>query len=227
MTAWPTVLSEIDTLDLVLSGRSLARYGDGELHLCEGGAAKAQAADPAIKGRLRGILKSSGHCLVGIPNLRSETPKADFWKPFEKHAGLLPDREYASSFVTRPDSAPWIDTESYWGKVAQLWLGRDVLLVRGGERSFTASDLWGAKRVTEVVGPPVNAWRQYGRMLEQIMAYRPKRALLCLGPTATVMAVDLCANGVQAIDLGHIGMFWKKHIKGEPMLVTDQDKAVA
>jgi hypothetical protein len=227
MTQWPTVLSEMDTLDLVLSGRSLARYGDGELHLCDGVPAKAQEADPALRGRLRGILRSSGHCLVGLPNLRAQTPKAAFWQPFARHVGLLKEREYASAFVTRPDSAPWIDTPTYWGTLAQLWLGQDVLLVRGGARSFTAGDLCGAARVTEVVGPAVNAWRSYRDLFTQVMAHRPTRALLCLGPTATVMAVDLCAHGVQAIDLGHLGLFWKKHLKGEPMIVTERDKAVA
>ena len=51
--------------------------------------------------------------------------------------------------------------------------------------------------------------------------------LLCLGPTATVLAVDLCARGVHAVDLGHLGMFWKKRLRGLPMWVTPEDKAKA
>jgi hypothetical protein len=52
----------------------------------------------------------------------------------------------------------------------------------------------------------------------------PERVLLCLGPTATVMAVDLCARGIHAVDLGHLGLFYKKHLRGDPMVRTDADK---
>jgi hypothetical protein len=41
------------------------------------------------------------------------------------------------------------------------------------------------------------------------------------------MAVDLCAKGVHAIDLGHVGMFVHKKRRGEPMWVTDADKVQA
>jgi hypothetical protein len=39
------------------------------------------------------------------------------------------------------------------------------------------------------------------------------------------MAVDLCARGVHAIDLGHGGMFLRKRRRGQAMVVTDSDKA--
>lgn len=225
MNEYPAVLSETDTLDAVLSGRSLARYGDGEFHLCDGHAAKAQRADRSLAGRLRGILRSSGHCLVGIPNLRAETPKAAFWQPFEAHARLLVERDYVSAFVTRPDSAPWIDTPAYWARLSELWRGQAVTLVRGSARSFTAADLVGATSVVEIVGPKVDAWSEYRSLLERAYAARTKRVLLCLGPTATVLAVDLCAHGVQAVDVGHVGTFWRKHLNGQPMAMTAEDRA--
>lgn len=225
MTAYPDVIGELDTLEVVLSGRSLARYGDGEFHLCDGGRAKAQQADAGLQRRLQGILTASGHCLVGIPNLHSQTPKAAFWRPFAQQARRLADRPYVSAFVTRPDSAPWIDTPAYWARLSALWRGQDVTLVRGSTRSFTAADLAGAKSVTEIVGPKVDAWRQYGSLLERIQASQPERVLLCLGPTATVMAVDLCAHGVHAVDVGHAGAFYRKHINGQPMTMTAEDRA--
>jgi hypothetical protein len=39
-----------------------------------------------------------------------------------------------------------------------------------------------------------------------------------------VLAVDLARRGVHAVDLGHVGMFWRKHRRGEPMWVTKADK---
>lgn len=222
---YPPVMTEVDTLAAVVGGRSLARYGDGEFNLCRGQAAKAQAPDAVLQARLRAILKDSGDCLVGLPNVRSATPKAAFWRKYETAADLLDYRGYASSFITRPDSAPWINTPGYWLALESLWVGQDVTLVRGNERSLVAADLTGARSVTEVIGPTVNAWGQYGPMFRSAFASPAERVLLCLGPTATVLAVDLAAHGRHAIDLGHVGMFLRKYRCGEPMTVTAKDRA--
>ncbi len=223
MTFYPEVASEVVTMSMVLSGRSIARYGDGEFkmagHPC---GIKSQQPEPALSRRLREILHDSGSCLVGIPNIRSDTPKADFWGKFMQYSRLLRDRPYVSSFITRPDSAPWIDTPAYWSMVESLWKGRKITLVRGSTKSLIAEDLIGAAEVTEVIAPRQHAWSEYHELLERIG--KPERAILCLGPTATVMAVDLCAKGVHAIDAGHLGMFWHKHRRGEPMWVSKDDK---
>jgi hypothetical protein len=221
---YPAVLSEFETLDRVLAGASLARYGDGELKMADHVAGiKSQVADRRLSNRLRGILLESGDCLVGIPNIRSDTPKAEHWGKYMRFAHLLTNRSYASSFITRPDSAPWIDLPAYWARVESLWVGQDVTLVRGSTKSLTAADLAGAGTVTEIVAPRQHAWAEYETLLERIG--RPARTLICLGPTATVMAVDLCARGVHAIDLGHIGMFLRKRRRGEAMAVTEEDRA--
>lgn len=222
MLVYPAVLDEVSTLERVLAGASLARYGDGEFKLCRGGSIKSQTGDPVLRARLSQILQDSGDCLVGIPNLHSETPKAEYWKGFHHAASLLVDRAYVSSFVTRPDSAPWINTPEYWARLESLWIGQDVTLVRGSTKSLIADDLVGARTVTEVIAPRQHAWADYETLLERIG--RPARAILCLGPTATVMAVDLCAIGVHAIDLGHVGLFLRKHRTGRPMWVSKEEK---
>lgn len=239
MSSYPNVLGEFDTLAAVVGGRSIARYGDGEFKMAAHGAGiKSQEAHPALSARLTEILRESGDCLVGIPNIHeviASNPNQDkvkFWRKQFQFRGLLTDREYVSSFITRPDSAPWIDTPDYWALLESLWKGQDVTLVRGSGKSFTAERLMasGARSVVEVIpraapnGRQQHAWAQYNQLLKRIG--RPKRALLCLGPTATVMAVDLCAKGVHAIDLGHAGMFHKKHVAGEPMWVSEAEKAV-
>lgn len=235
---YPSVTSEFETLARVVAGESLSRYGDGELKMADRAAGiKSQDHHPELQRRLAAILHDSGECMVGIPNIRSETPKAEHWGKYAAYSHRLADRPYVSSFVTRPDSAPWIDTPVYWDLFASLWVGQDVTLVRGSNKSFTAERLMGnwkegepprvdlaAKSVTEILAPRQQAWADYDKLMEQIGT--PKRAILCLGPTATVMAVDLCAKGVHAIDLGHGGMMFKKHVLGLPMCVTDAEKAV-
>ena len=121
MKSYPSVLSEDDTLRLVLDGCSLARFGDGEFKICNGSSIKSQSYHPKLARRLREILTIDTGCLVGIPNIYSATPKASFWNPYTKYASFLADRPYASSFITRPDSAPWIDTVDYWEQRRRCW----------------------------------------------------------------------------------------------------------
>lgn len=223
---YPEVLSEHETLARVVAGESLSRFGDGELrqanHPCD---IKPQCADAKLTARLREILLSSGKCLVGIPNIHAKGPKDAHWQTYKWTARLLsPHRTYASAFITRPDSAPWINEDSYWEMLDSLWRGESVTLVRGAQKSLTKDDLirWGAKNVREVLCAPQHAWADYAQILDEVGT--PDRALLCLGPTATVLAVDLCAKGVHAIDLGHAGMFRKKKERGLPMWVNKEDK---
>jgi len=226
MNSYPFVLGESETLDRILAGASIARFGDGEFKIAAHGAGiKSQGPDERLTERLKAILIDSGSCMVGIPNIHSETPKAEFWGKHTRFAALLDgSRRYVSSFITRPDSAPWINEQSYWDRLESLWLGQDVTLVTGSKKSLKADDLIGAGVVTEIQGPAQGAWADYESLLKRVG--RPRRAIMCLGPTATVMAVDLCARGVHAIDLGHLALFLRKHRRGEPMWLTKDDKSV-
>lgn len=229
MIAYPATLSEGETLQRVLAGASLARYGDGEFNLCNGSSIPCQRFDSTLQLCLRGILKDSGDCLVGIPNIHSLTPKHQFWKKYLTLAPALlaAEQEYGSAFISRPDSAPWIDTGSFWADLQRLWLGKDVTLVRGSVRSLVGDDLMGAKSVREIVGPVTDAWAEYDKLRTEIQQIKADVVLLCLGPTATVLAADLCRFGFHAIDLGHVGTFYNKHRRGEPMTMTQADKQLA
>lgn len=223
--SYPNVMPEFETLRTVVYGRSLARFGDGEFKLASHNAGiKSQDADINLSTRLREILLTSGDCLVGIPNIRSDTPKAEFWGKHMRYARLLVDRPYVSSFITRPDSAPWINHKKYWALLESLWVGQDVTVVRGSGKSLAPSDLVGAREITDILCRKQHAFQDYDEILERIGT--PKRALICLGPTATVLAVDLCKKGVHAIDLGHVALFLRKMRRGDPMVVTEEDKAV-
>lgn len=230
MKEYPLVRSELETMTRVVAGASIARYGDGEFKICRGGHAKAQFHDPRLSRRLKHILVDSGSCMVGVPNLNPDTfplmteQKREFWSPFAWAAELYGPRPYGSAFITRPDSAPWIDTPEYWAMVESLWRGQDVTLVRGSGKGLTCDDLVGASEVREIMGPRQHAWSEYEALLERIGT--PKRALICLGPCATVMAVDLCARGVHAVDLGHIALFLRKYRRGEPMTLTKDEKSM-
>ena len=155
----------------------------------------------------------------------SVSPKTDFWHKYQTYDTFLSERDYYSSFITRPDSAPWINTPDYWHALETLWFGQDVTVVGGSGKSLGPDDLVGARTITHVICPRQHAFAQYDQILDRIGT--PKRALICLGPTATLLAVDLCARGVHAVDLGHVAMFLRKFRRGERMEVTDHDRSAA
>lgn len=223
---WPKVLNEEETLDHILAGRSIARFGDGELNLCLGGKCKTQRLEAPISATLKSILRGYTKCLVGIPR-QGIGPKSKFWAQYMNHKTISlfdSDFTYASSFITRPDSAPWIDRAGYWSKLRLLWKGKRVTLVRGSEKSLTGEMLHEAAKITEIVCRTKDAYQDYDDILYQIDD--APLVLLCLGATATILAAELSLRGQQGVDLGHIGMFLRKHERGEPMIVTFEDKLV-
>jgi hypothetical protein len=204
MTRWPHVV------------------GDGEFNLCFGHSIKSQPAHAELTHRLRAILLDSGRCAVGIPNLMADTKP--FWDRYrsDRYARLLDQqRVYLSAFISRPDSAPWIHTPAYWRMVEDLWRDKDVTLVRGSDKSLTPALLSSAKNVREVRCERQDAWRNYARLLDRIGT--PTRVLLCCGPTATVLAVDLCARGVHAVDVGHVGL-WMQRLHLSPAAALQEGR---
>jgi Glycosyltransferase GT-D fold len=145
MKLWyPRVLSEDQTLDEVLRGRSISRYGDGELRLMLGGTSASQKANRKLAQELVRILTDPDQrVLPCIPNARSSSPKAANWEKYtiSKITNHYTLGVYGSSFVTRPDSAPWIDNLDYWGKMRSIWSRKDVTLVAGSQRSLTPQNM--------------------------------------------------------------------------------------
>ena len=214
MKRWPYVLSEEETLDAVLEGASIARYGDGEFKLCHGSSIRSQGFSPLLGKLLRHILHAQvDGLLVGIPNLI--VPTKPFWDQFRTpRITQLFDmkRSYASAFISRPDSAPWINCRAYWDKVERLWKGKAVTLVRGSGKSLTPDLLASAHSVREIPCARQHAFVEREELLKKIG--KPSGpVLLCCGPTATVLAYDLAQRGIHGVDLGHLGMFYKRRDK--------------
>lgn len=210
---YPRVVDEDTTLQQVLSGKSIARYGDGEFKIVRGQPCVSQVAVPALTASLREILVSENpQCLVGIPRLVAHSPKYANWRRYEGTypAYLSSSRVYHSAFISRPDSAPWIWTPDYYDRMQQLWRDMRVGLVAGSERSLTPDFLreTGASEVVFFQCRRRDAYAEILTLKKQIIDSGVKRVILCAGPMATVLAWNLSLLGVHAIDLGHIGMFW-------------------
>jgi hypothetical protein len=164
---YPNVMSEEDTLDAVIAGRSIARYGDGELRVALGRKCVSQVADPRLAEELREILYTPVKGLIAaIPNTYSATPKRESWERFSQKGfttmyGL---KTYGSSFITRPDSAPWIDTPAYWQRVRDLWRDKDVVLAVGDKRSLRSEAMGDARSLRTVWGPTRDAYAEIDRI---------------------------------------------------------------
>ncbi len=219
MKEQPPVMSEDETLDAALAGRSLARFGDGELRLALGGSCISQIADEALTAELCAILaEPDGAALACIPNVAAvPSTKAGDWRVYgsPRYTRLYGPGPFGSAFITRPDSAPWIDRPDYWAKVALMWEGRDVVLVIGTDRSLRVEELIGAASVVVVEGPRRDAFAQVDRIEADIVQAVSRSdvtapiVLMCLGATATVLAARLARKGIHAVDFGHVGMFMR------------------
>lgn len=211
------IISEEETLD-ACNRMSVTRYGDGELRCAlVGDGCSSQRADEKLAGELTKIMQVEERgLLVCVPNFH-RGPRVKSWARYSqgKFAHLYKQKRYGSAFITRPDSAPWIDKPEYWENVRRIWSGKDITLVVGDRKSITPemlatgpAGLPGAASVRVVEAPRQHAYAEINRIEEEIG--KPSGiVIMCLGATATALAARLNRKGVHALDLGHIGMFMK------------------
>src|SRR4029077_1305667 len=137
---YPKVIDEFATIELMRT-RSIARFGDGEWRCAIGGGCTSQHADRRLAAELQKILANQEpRLMVGIPNaFGNGCPRSESWERYAeaRYIQHLGDGEFYSSFITRPDNAPWIDTPIFWEKVRNLWKDRDIVLVVGDKKSIT------------------------------------------------------------------------------------------
>lgn len=215
--SWPKTYNEDQTLDAIISGKSIARFGDGELKLCIGGDCISQKRDQNLQRELKHILKNpTENCIVGtVPKV--ESPKNWFWDKItaKRIYSDLHNKQaqYYSQWITRPDSAPWIDNKEFWDKMFSIWRDKDVTLVAGSHRSLTKEKLTSARSVELIECMYRDTYQIIDELEEKIIKSKNKIILLCCGATATVLAYRLSDKGKHALDLGHLGMFEKHYNK--------------
>lgn len=208
---YPKIIDELRTIEAMRT-RSIARFGDGEWRCAVGGGCTSQHADRKMATELQLILRNTTpQLMVGIPNPFTGCPRVESWARYcePQYTSLLGAGEFYSSFITRPDNAPWIDTPEYWEKVRALWRDRDITLVVGDKKSITTEMIGAeARSVREVVGSRQHAYSELNA-IEKAVGKAQGTVLVCLGTAATVLAYRLSRKGIHALDMGHIGMFMR------------------
>jgi hypothetical protein len=216
---YPRVRGEFETVRQLLKGRSLARLGDGELKHLDGKDGGRQAGNESLKAEMRAVVTTPhADLIVGIPTMDPKGPK--YWHRtadgrehgWFRHkarfaAALSPHVRYYSAFVTRPDSAPWIDTREFAELFERVWAGKLVAVVAKRSTKILPLAHNAASEVVHIDCPEREAYAEIDRLEAAVVAAAPDVALLSAGPTATVLAHRLCKRGIQAIDMGSAGAF--------------------
>ena len=221
--------------------KSMARFGDGEFSAIAGRVRhKFQSeVDEKLGARLLEVLHSQEEnliigiaCNYGSLDRYTEQSKREIRRYLQpkvrkEHLQLLSkDKVYYDAYVTRP-YVMYADNDTEAPKtrfdaLKKIWDGRDCVIVEGVmTRVSEGTDLLNnAMSVETILGPAENAFNEYDRLLSDCLE-KPKNKLflLALGPTATVLAYDLCKAGYQAIDIGHLDLEYEWFLRGEGIRV--------
>lgn len=224
--SYPAVLGELETLNQALSGRvrGFARYGDGDFGVIRGQGDVYQKHTPELAAALGHWLTNPHKRVINClprPVVERDTQFYYRWQAFmEANAGLaamLPRATYGSSYLSRMDSAPEIHTTLYWTQIARLWVGRDITLVRGSERSLTAAKLMESpsppRSVTEVLTPFQDGWATADETFDRMKAADHETVILCTGLMARPLVHRWVGERLgYAWDLGHLGLYFDRGI---------------
>lgn len=219
------IMSIDETLDWLEEGKSIARFGDGELDLILGKAIGFQSANERLGESLKNILSSKPeNCLIAVPDaistLNNLTEKSlDFWIPNmakyrEIWVGLLtrhPEYNYrygnahiSRCYIRYKDKS---NSKRWFERLMNVWSGRDVVIVEGEKTKLGCGNdfLKTAGSVRRIIAPAENAFAKKDEIQNFILNNIEKSAviILALGPTATVLAYELAQQGYQALDIGH------------------------
>lgn len=224
---YPKMLSIEETLRLIIEEKkSIARLGDGEFAAIAGTKRwNFQGESEELGKRLREVLEVDvPDLLVGLnPNFYSslqglEEDDADgvraYMRPMVRrfHSELLKeDKIYANAVMHR------MDNDEDVCLLKKIWEGRKVTVIEGQyTRMGVGNDLLdGALEVKRILAPSESAFDRYQDIYDEALK-RDKDTLflISLGPTATVLAYDLCKAGYQAVDIGHIDLIYEKYLRG-------------
>lgn len=224
---YPDVLTERETMRRAAAGASLARFGDGELSICLGGSSVSQQYDPALRRELCEILYGTYDAygvLPCIPRLDPCGPRYAYWQKYatDRHTMLYRAPEFGSSFVTRPDNAPWIDRPDYWEQVRSLWRAKAVTLISGSRELFDVVEPEADGNSSFILASKRDAYADIDELQQHAAALPARTVLIALGAAGTALAARLARKGLHALDLGHIGQFMKPENQGAFEFAPDQ-----
>ncbi len=237
----PKIKSIEETLDKIINDKcSISRFGDGEFACMNYSRISYHDPSEDLAERLKEVLSSDlPNLLIGLPDcfgsLDCYVPYTrKFWRKYMSkkrqmtYSYLNMNRVYYNAFLTKvympfnKTDEHYKNCSEYFKKIKEIWKNRDVVLLEGQEARLGVDNdiLDGAKSISRIIFCPVkNAFNKYDQILSAFNDIDPDNLILvALGPTATVLAYDLCKKGYQAIDFGHIGAEYECFLRKETPL---------
>lgn len=213
--------------------KSLSRFGDGEFIWMSGeDISSFQDYSPEFARDLIKAFKSENkNLLIGIPYGVFDASKCNFYaKMHWKIIGtdFLPrllkfidrDRIYCDASITRP----YIDyrdrkfSKEIFDLLKSIWDKKDIVIVEGEKTKLGMGNdlLNNAKSIKRIICPAENAYNKLEEIKNSIRTNVSKETLIlgALGPTASILAAQLCEEGYQFVDIGHVDieyMWFQKH----------------
>lgn len=212
--------------EIVNNKKSYTRFGDGELSLIltDKFDLNFQYNSKSLRDRLSEVLNSNlDNLIIGInrsfnnPDIYNEKTQKHC-RTFnylyrEKFKRIIPnDKVYGNSSITRFyidfDNSDYSGAEKRINNIKRIWKNRQLLIVEGEHsRLGVGNDLFcESKGIRRILVPETNAFNSYDEILTSVIENHQENelVLLAVGPTATILAYDLCKKGIQTIDVGHV-----------------------
>lgn len=212
--SYPRVRNEFATLEMLLRGYSIARFGDGEFKMIDGKGYRREPTNKRLGAEMLRVLRAPHpRCIVGIPTMNPKGPKYANWARHQKRFERILEGstvDYYSAFISRPDSAPWIRTRDFATKVETPWRGKCVAVVCEKRSGALRAVKLAAQSTVHIECPSERAYSLIDLFERAVIDAKPDIAILSCGPTATCLANRLAARGIQAIDFGSGGSFIAK-----------------
>jgi glycosyltransferase family protein len=222
----PIIKSVEETLDKIIEDKcSISRFGDGEFSCMNCSRISFQDPSEELAERLKEVIASDlPNLLVGLPDcfgsLDVYVPYTrKFWRKYMSkkrqatYSYLKMNRAYYNAFFNRyylnfnKTDEHYQRCRGYFKRIQEIWKHREVIICEGQEtRLGVANDLLdGAKSVSRIICPSKHAFKKYDEILSTFDDINSDVLILvALGPTATVLAYDLCKREYQAVDIGQI-----------------------
>jgi len=240
----PNVLSAQETVEALLANDklSLCRFGDGEIYLAfKNQAGVFQRSDSKLADELKAVLTSRDPNIgVAVPYhmYHSLADLNDNQRYFYRTTGQHMRQMLQSSlsqdwcYYDTNCSMPYhlftsIDFAAYYQRFAQLWSGKDIIVICGKTvfNKISHNIFDSARSVKYIYGPRVNAYDKIDELTEQGLQTDPEQIkFIILGHTATVLAYRLAKAGHRAIDIGHLAKDYNSWQIKEPLSFTQISK---
>jgi len=238
----PKVKTINETVNLLLKGSSITRFGDGEFRIINGFSIPYQKYDKNLQKRLKQIFQEKiKNLLIGLPETFSTLdqftfPERIFWRKYmvknRDSIYKLIDlkQDYVSAFFSRPylRYKNKKNISQIFKKIKKIWNKKNVLIIEGnGTRIGVGNSLLNnVSSIKRIICPDINAFNKYNQILKKTISCKSDLVLLALGPTAKILAFDLTKNGIQAIDIGHLDIEYEWFLKKTRKRVPINNKNV-